>query len=311
MQNSPALLHGSIQFDTVSQITGRTYRIFVFKPDTSPPPAGYPVVVATDGNMVFPIMATVSATFSLAGNGALVVCVGYATEEIAQLFTVRYRDLTPPTPLSGLPQRPGQPPPKLEDYGGSKEFYRFLIEELRPLIASMYQVDPDDQTLYGHSIAGMFTLDVLLEHPGSFRNFIASSPALWWNKRSLLKNMVRIARKSRVARKTMDRESAPRVLITVGSAEQDVPNPLPSQILDAIKSKLPMMPPSISILIARIVVKRMMMGWRMVDNARDFARRLQSIRGMSRYVVRFHTFEGDDHLRGGGAVQAVEGGVDR
>jgi ferri-bacillibactin esterase len=296
MQDSPALLYGSIQFDMASQITGRTYRIFVFKPDTPPPTAGYPVVVATDGNMVFPIMATVGATFALAGQAALVVCVGYATDEIAKLFTVRYRDLTPPTPLSGLPQRPGQPPPRLEDYGGSEEFYHFLIEELRPLIAATYQGNPNDQTLYGHSIAGMFTLDVLLNHPGSFRNFVASSPALWWNKRWLLNNMPRIARKSQAVRKTKDRGPTPRVLITVGSTEQDVPNPLPSQILDAIRSRLPMLPSAISILIAKIVVKRMMLGWRMIDNARNFAKRLQTTRGTSRYFVHFHAFEGDDHL---------------
>src|SRR5580700_9219230 len=102
---SPAALYGSVQFDVSSRITGRTYRIFVFKPDSPPAPSGHPVVVGTDGNMVFPIMATVSATFALTGKAALVVCVGYPTDEPMQLFSLRSRDLTPPTPLSGLPHR--------------------------------------------------------------------------------------------------------------------------------------------------------------------------------------------------------------
>lgn len=77
----PATLHGSIQFDMNSRLTGRTYRVFVFKPDCPPPSSGYPVVVGLDGNMVFPIIATVSASFALTANSALVVCVGYPTDD--------------------------------------------------------------------------------------------------------------------------------------------------------------------------------------------------------------------------------------
>ena len=64
-----------------SRLTGRTYRVFVFKPDCPPPSSGYPVVVGLDGNMVFPIIATVSASFALTANSALVVCVGYPTDD--------------------------------------------------------------------------------------------------------------------------------------------------------------------------------------------------------------------------------------
>jgi hypothetical protein len=83
--------------------------------------------------MTFPLAATVDATFGLmGGKSALVVGVGYAADDDYTPCLMRNRDLTPPTPLSGIAQIPGMPPAKLEDYGGSKSFYRFLVEELRP-----------------------------------------------------------------------------------------------------------------------------------------------------------------------------------
>ena len=148
---SPVVVHGSIQFDLPSCVSGRSYRIFVFKPAASPPPSGYPVVVVTDGNLSFPLFATMSAGFEFAGQAALVVGVGYPTDDPIKLVSLRTRDLTPPTPLEGIPHRPGQPEISLEDYGGSELFSRFLVEELRPAITSAYAVSASNQTLYGHS----------------------------------------------------------------------------------------------------------------------------------------------------------------
>jgi enterochelin esterase-like enzyme len=105
-------------------------------PTPSPLPAQSPVVVLTDGNLSFPLAAAMDAAFALGGGKvALVVGVGYATDDPLKLVSLRTRDLTPPTPLSGIPHRPGRPPINLEDYGGSENFYRFLIEELRPTIS--------------------------------------------------------------------------------------------------------------------------------------------------------------------------------
>jgi predicted alpha/beta superfamily hydrolase len=39
---APALLYQSTRFDVLSAISGRTYRIFVFKPASPPPSSGYP-----------------------------------------------------------------------------------------------------------------------------------------------------------------------------------------------------------------------------------------------------------------------------
>jgi predicted alpha/beta superfamily hydrolase len=39
------------------------------------------------------------------------------------------------------------------------------------------------------SWGGLFTLGVLLNHPETFHNFVASSPSIWWNRRSVLANV--------------------------------------------------------------------------------------------------------------------------
>ncbi len=268
----PVALRGSVQFDMPSKISGRTYRIFVFKPAAPPPPSGYPVIVVIDGNMSFPLAATLDAAFALrGGKAALVVGVGYPADDEITPFFMRNRDLTPPTPQSGLPQSPGMPPARPEDYGGSNEFYRFLVEELRPVIASAYPVDAGDQTLYGHSLAGLFTLGVLFNHPGSFRNFVASSPSIWWNHRAVLEDEPGFARQVEAG------AAAPRVLVLVGADEQKTPDtPLPGM--------------------TRAQMEQLMAESRMVDNARELAGRLGAIRAPTGYTARFHAFEGEDHL---------------
>jgi predicted alpha/beta superfamily hydrolase len=268
---SPVLGYGSVQFDMPSEINGRTYRIFVFKPPLPPPPSGFPVVTVIDANMSFPIAATMAATFGLGGKAAIVVGVGYATDDFMELVRLRNRDLTPPTPLSGIRQNPGRPPPKLEDYGGSEIFYRFLTEELRPALAGAYPVDASDQTLYGHSLGGLFTLGVLLNHPEAFRNFVASSPSIFWNNRSVLDDQRRFEGKVQAG------EAAPRVLILVGAKEQD----LTDSVLPGASGAQ---------------MKKLMREWRMVDNARELARRLRKIKGAPGYLARFHAFQDEDHL---------------
>ena len=193
LPESPVMVRGAIQFDLASEITGRTYRILVYEPAAPPPAAGRPVVVALDGNLTFPLMATMDGAFALRGGAAaLVVGVGYATDDPVEIFSLRAGDLTAP---------------------GSRDFQRFLTEELRPAIEGAFPVDPADQTLFGHSWGGLFVLDVLFNHPDAFRAFVASSPSIWWGERAVL------AAEGAFAARVQAGEAEPCVLITVGSRE--------------------------------------------------------------------------------------------
>jgi len=259
------------RFDLKSKHSKRTYRISVFEPLTPPPAAGYPVVTVTDAGLTFPIAATMSMAAAMDGAGALVVGVGYPTRDPAEPMRLRLRDLTPPTPLSRIHRMPGQPAPKAADYGGADAFRRFLIEELRPLIAAEYKVDPARQTLYGHSLGGLFTLGVLFEHPEAFQTYVASSPSIWWNRRALLR--LAPAFEKRVTRG----EVAARVLVMIGALEQSPPAILPPGVTAAQMRKL-----------GRIA--------RMVDNARELGERLAALKGVDGYVARFAEFADEDHM---------------
>jgi predicted alpha/beta superfamily hydrolase len=208
----------ALQFNLKSKLTGRTYRIYVHRPDSPPSPRGYPAILFTDGNVSFPI-ATIAGLFAeVEGRGnALIVGIGYPSDDLKSLTVMRNRDLTPTQPPGQIQQYPGYPTMTANDFGGSELFYRFLVEELRPQLAKLYAIDPDNQTLAGHSLGGMFTLSVLFRHPTAFRNYVAMSPALWWDNRSLL------AEEPAITRLIADRKLAPRLLITVGEQVYDIP----------------------------------------------------------------------------------------
>ena len=267
----PATLLGATEFDMTSAISGRTYRIFVQAPFAPPPEGGYPLAIFTDGNMTFPMAATMGGVmFGLLG-GKPVLAVGVGYPNLMEMTVLRTRDLTPPTPLENIIVQPGLPPAVAENYGGAEDFFRFLTEELKPALAATHPVSADDHTLYGFSLGGLFVLHTLFNHPTSFRTFAACSPSIWWNRRAVLEGEAAFARA--VEAKTI----APRVLITIGANEQE-----PPPVLQA-----GMTPEQTQALIREA---------RMVDNARELAERLAKVKGGPHYRVRFQAFEREDHL---------------
>ena len=58
----------------------------------------------------------------------------------------------------------------------------------------------------------------------------------------------------------------------------------------ALMKKMPVVPSAVRNMIARIVVKKTMHDYSMVDNARELTARLQRIKGGPGYLVRFHAF---------------------
>jgi hypothetical protein len=266
---SPVTVQWSTQFDMTSQISGRSYRIFVFEPPLPPPEAGYPVLLALDGNMTFQIAAAMAAMYAFSGCPVLVVGVGYGVSPI-EMQVLRLRDLTPPTPADALPKRATQLGP--ENYGGANGFRRFLTEELRPTIAAAHKVDPDREGLFGYSLGGLFVLDTLFQHPGAYRSYIAASPSIWWNDCAVLKH------EPGFRRAVESGDASPRVLITVGDQEQASPRRLPLGM-------------------SREAAEALVGEGRMVDNAWELGTRLEKLTGDG-YHARFHAFEDEDHLTG-------------
>jgi predicted alpha/beta superfamily hydrolase len=186
-------LPGTETFDVVSR-QGKQYRIFVSVPPGPAPAKGYPVLVLLDANAYFAgafsalqVLAPPDpqlAAASLSGvQPMIVVGVGYPGNAPMNLSRREF-DFLPAhvatKPQAGIPWLNG---------GGADMFLSFLLEELRPAIARHYPVDPDRQTLTGHSLGGFFTLYVLVKRPGAFRNYAAISPSLWWDEHHLVNDL--------------------------------------------------------------------------------------------------------------------------
>lgn len=266
---TPVALFGATQFDLASKISGRTYRIFVYKPLLPPPASGYPVIFVTDGNGMFPLAAAQMALMGLAAKAAVVVGVGYPTDNFMRPMMLRYRDLTPVTEDKSL--FPTDPPlAEADQIGGSELFYRFITEELRPALSG-YPLDPKRQTLFGHSLGGLFVLGVMFKHPEAFNDYVASSPSIWWDNKSVLKDEAAFLVKAKAGPHPL------RVLICVGAKEQDPMTHYPGkEPLSEVNKKIAQA--------------------RMVDNARDLAHRLAQSDPKSALVVRFQDFSAEDHL---------------
>ncbi len=68
--------------------------------------------------------------------------------------------------------------------GGAATFRRFLVEEVRAFVEARYRTGAR-RVLVGESLAGLFVVDTFLEAPGSFDDYLAVSPSLWWDARSV------------------------------------------------------------------------------------------------------------------------------
>ncbi|MFH5182388.1 alpha/beta hydrolase [Paenibacillus sp. TAB 01] len=165
---------------------GREYHIFISVPAEAPPPTGFPVIYLLDANSVFATMTEAVRAQSRfpARTGvwpAIVVGIGYDTE--APFHPSRHYDFTLPVPRSELPPSPdGKEWP---EQGGAEAFLAFIEETLKPIIANEFPVDTAKQSLYGHSLGGLFVLFALYTRPYSFQNYVAGSPSIYWNERML------------------------------------------------------------------------------------------------------------------------------
>lgn len=64
--------------------------------------------------------------------------------------------------------------------GGAPSFLRFIKNELVPHINKNYPSNGDN-TIWGHSLSGMFVLYALVNEPGTFKSYIAADPSVWWD----------------------------------------------------------------------------------------------------------------------------------
>ena len=180
-----ALLPTCEQHGMHSRHTGRRYRIQTTCVGPEPE-GGYPVFTLLDGDTLFPVAAMAAhAMMTRTGeNGVtpmLLVGVGYGHD--GWLDTdARVEDYTPPVTDGSASHDP-----RGRIQGGADRFLSFLKQELQPALAQRFPIDPQSQSLFGHSFGGLFALHTLFTQPDAFQCYIASSPSLWWHDEYVLK----------------------------------------------------------------------------------------------------------------------------
>jgi len=193
--------------------SGEIYRIFVSFPKTEMPTDGYPVLYVLDGNAMFAAFAEARRIqeYYDVGKG-IVVGVGYPTDEAYD--TRRLNDYTPllldPPPLNLR---------RLAKYksGGRDIFLDFLTGKLRTEIDKRYKINPERQSLFGHSLGGLLALHVLYSRPQAFYSIVAASPSLEWNEQGVL-----VEEREFTARLTSGKiGKTARLMVVVGGRDRD------------------------------------------------------------------------------------------
>ena len=217
----PAFLADTESWVVTSSITKRKYQISVALPDGyREQNKVYPVLYAVDANTEFGTLVETARTMEDEDLIPNIVFVGIGYPNFTQGWKAssapRCVDLTPTEDRAWEKetaeewQKKGMPP--AEGSGGADGFFRFIREELIPLIERKYRVSHDDRAFFGHSFGGLFGLHALFKNEGTFQRFILGSPSLWWDKR------VTIAHEEAYAAK--HKALPARVFLSVGLLEQ-------------------------------------------------------------------------------------------
>jgi predicted alpha/beta superfamily hydrolase len=188
------VLNASQHFNLTSRRNGRTYRIFIAAPQITAPPEGFAIIYTTDGNAMFPLFVA-NANLLRMNHKAIFVGIGYEGEAPFDIPR-RYYDLTPDTPQEVLAAS-GRGDEKRQT-GGQDLFLDFIEQELKPCIEKKYPVNREKQTLFGHSLGGLFALHTLFTRPQMFQNYVAAAPAIWWNNGAILQEQARFLERSKI-----------------------------------------------------------------------------------------------------------------
>lgn len=173
-------INGTEQILMRSHVSSREYQIFMFKPTEDPPPLGYPVIYVLDANSVFgtfveAVLLQSSRPEKTGVVPAVIIGIGYQTE--TPFSPCRHYDFTRPVSAIDLSKRPdGTPWPRR---GGAEHFIKFIEEDLKPIINKKFNIDSRRETLFGHSLGGLFVLQTLYTRPDLFQTYIAGSPSIY------------------------------------------------------------------------------------------------------------------------------------
>ncbi len=164
------------QFRVSSPDGERHWRVHLAIPKATAPQTGFPSFWMLDGNAA--LMDLDSALLEKLGAQTVPLALVFLSHESEFRIdsAARYRDYTPtrmPTEIDG---------PIQNLTGGADALLELIERKIRPQVYKRVQLDSEDQTLWGHSLGGVFVLHTLFTRTGAFQNYVAGSPSMWWGK---------------------------------------------------------------------------------------------------------------------------------
>jgi len=153
----------------------RHWRVNVGIPKGNKTPA--PVLYALDGNAAAMVLdQSVLAELAQSKAPPVLVLIGYDNERRID-SPQRTRDYTAwidrADDESGTQQVVG---------GGAYAFMDLIERRIKPEVERRANIDTHQQTLWGHSLGGLFVLSTLYSRPAAFQQYVAASPSLWWSQ---------------------------------------------------------------------------------------------------------------------------------
>lgn len=172
--------------------------INIYKPETYDADSPCDVFYLLDGSMDedFIHISGLSQFFNM-----MYVMPNYMIVGIANVD--RKRDFTFPTTVDKDKE-------KFPTTGGSEKFIDFIEKELQPFVKTRYNTS-SNTFLMGQSLGGLLATEILFKRPELFNNYLIISPSLWWDNKSLLKEIESAPNKEKGQPKT--------IYIAVGSDE--------------------------------------------------------------------------------------------
>lgn len=130
----------------------------------------------------FPVLYILDGDYNFRYVTGLIELEGGISETIPEMIVVGISGKGSPQYLKNCkPKIPG-----IKDSGNADSVGLFIKKELIPYIQQQYKAD-DYRILAGHSIGGLFVINTALRNPHLFNQYIAISPALWWQGNAINK----------------------------------------------------------------------------------------------------------------------------
>ncbi len=158
----------------------RRYHLFIAVPEKPAPREGFPLVLLLDGNTTFKPAIRQAPD-------AVIVAIGYSTDEKKEIVKRRFYDLTSYAPADKIPLREGMEAPKT---GGEEEFRSLIENRILPEILMELPVNRNNVTFFGHSLGGLFVMKSFLSVGNhGFSTYCAADPSIWWNGHEFMEKL--------------------------------------------------------------------------------------------------------------------------